>query len=121
MVRTNPILPSPLNPRPDLRRVNKLGSPSIAGKLPSKPTNTPKFADKCSRPRCLGCHFSKVKGAQKLRSSLITMQIVDEAGLRISDCSARDVLCWNLQSYLEALELKSREAKCKSHSAQVTS
>ncbi|KAM7509845.1 hypothetical protein LguiB_008720 [Lonicera macranthoides] len=78
MVRTYPILPSPLNPRPDTIFVNRLDSPPTAGlftKVSRKPTNHSKFTGKCGRPKCSGCHLhpackskEKVKGTQKLKS-----------------------------------------------------
>ncbi|KAL2500136.1 EF-Hand 1 [Abeliophyllum distichum] len=109
MVRTNPILSQPFNPRPMVRQVNKIGSPPTAGmftKVSSKPTNHSKFTGKCGRPRCNGCHIhpackakDKAKGTQKLRSSsdvvsnLITWRVVDtKPGFKFSSSSATDIL-----------------------------
>ncbi|KAK4272158.1 hypothetical protein QN277_020748 [Acacia crassicarpa] len=79
MVRSCPILPPPLNPRPRTRFVNRRESPPIAGlftKVPSKPTNHSKFTGKCALPRGNACHVTtssksrhKAKGALKLKSS----------------------------------------------------
>ncbi|XP_022884000.1 uncharacterized protein LOC111400819 [Olea europaea var. sylvestris] len=101
MVRTNPILSQPFNPRPMARHVNKLSSPPTAGmftKVSSKPTNHSKFTGKCGRPWCNGCHIhpackakDKTKGAQKLR--LITRRVVDtKPGFKFSGSSATDIL-----------------------------
>ncbi|KAL2336917.1 hypothetical protein Fmac_011363 [Flemingia macrophylla] len=75
MVRSYPILPSPLNPRPNTRFITRFESPSTAGlfvKVSSKPTNHSKFTSKCGTPRCTGCHLHpackskhKTKGTQK--------------------------------------------------------
>ncbi|XAR51952.1 hypothetical protein NMG60_11006764 [Bertholletia excelsa] len=79
MVRSYRILPSPLNPRPDSRIVNRFDSPPTAGlftRVSAKPTNHSKFTGKCARPRCSDCHIhpatksrDKAKGTQKIRSS----------------------------------------------------
>ncbi|EXC31396.1 hypothetical protein L484_017678 [Morus notabilis] len=79
MVRTLPILPSPLNPRPNTRYVNRFDAPATAGlftRVSSKPTNHSKFTGKCGQPRCNGCHLhptrkakDKTKGNHKLKSS----------------------------------------------------
>ncbi|XP_062102900.1 uncharacterized protein LOC133813884 [Humulus lupulus] len=77
MVRTYQILPSPLNPRPETRFVNRFDSPPTTGlftRVSSKPTNHSKFTGKCGQPRCNGCHLhptckakDKTKGTQKLK------------------------------------------------------
>ncbi|PON44052.1 hypothetical protein PanWU01x14_269880 [Parasponia andersonii] len=94
MVRTYQILPSPLNPRPETRFVNRFDSPATAGlftRVPSKPTNHSKFTGKCGQPRCNGCHLhpackakDKTKGTRKLKSNdivskqrLLTWRVVD--------------------------------------------
>ncbi|XP_057529507.1 uncharacterized protein LOC130808078 [Amaranthus tricolor] len=79
MVRTYHVLPSPLNPRPNSRILNKIDYPPTAGifaKISNKPTNHSKFTGKCEKVRCSGCHFhpisksrDKSKGTQKLKSS----------------------------------------------------
>ncbi|XP_020209257.1 uncharacterized protein LOC109794197 [Cajanus cajan] len=75
MVRTYPILPSPLNPRPNTRFITRFESPPTAGlfvKVSSKPTNHSKFTGMCGTPRCTNCHLhpackskDKTKGTQK--------------------------------------------------------
>ncbi|EOY02646.1 PREDICTED: uncharacterized protein LOC18600917 [Theobroma cacao] len=110
MVRTYQILPSPWNPRPETRVVQRLDSPPTAGlfsNLPSKPGNHSKFTVKCGRPTCLKCHLNpvskskdKTKGTQKLRTSnmvvnprLITWRVVDRRpGLNFSGFSATGIL-----------------------------
>jgi hypothetical protein len=110
MVRTYRILPSPVNPRPETRAVNKFDSTPTAGlftKVPSKPTNHSKFTGKCGTQRCNGCHVNpackskpKTKGAQKLKSCdvvvssrLISWRVVDgQPGLNFSGVSATDLL-----------------------------
>lgn len=108
MVRTYPILPSPLNPRPELRYINKSNSPPTAGlftKVSAKPSNHSKFTGKCGRPRCAGCHThpagkskDKTKGTQKLKGrddvvSLVTCRVVDaRPGLNFSGFSATGIL-----------------------------
>ncbi|XVE67784.1 hypothetical protein DITRI_Ditri09bG0016000 [Diplodiscus trichospermus] len=110
MVRTYQILPSPWNPRPESRVVQRFDSPPTAGlfaKVPVNPTNHSKFTGRCGRPRCLGCHMhpackskDKTKGAHKLRSNdivtdyrLITWRVVDERpGLKFSGFSASRIL-----------------------------
>ncbi|OVA17587.1 hypothetical protein BVC80_1837g420 [Macleaya cordata] len=83
MVRSYMILPSPLNPTPKSKIVNKLDSRPIAGlytKVTSKPTNHSKFTGKCGAPRCTDCHShpvnkskDKAKGTQKLKSCNVAM------------------------------------------------
>ncbi|GAY48391.1 hypothetical protein CUMW_111320 [Citrus unshiu] len=54
MVRTYRIAPSPWNPRPDARTVNKFDSPPTCGlftKVSQRPTNHSKFTGKCGRAR----------------------------------------------------------------------
>ncbi|XP_010248805.1 PREDICTED: uncharacterized protein LOC104591601 [Nelumbo nucifera] len=110
MVRSYAILPSPWNPRPNSRIVNKLGSPPTAGiytRVSSKPTNHSKFTGKCGRPKCEECHIhpagkskDKAKGTQKLRSSdvvtnhrLVAWRVVDKGqGLNYAGLSATAIL-----------------------------
>ncbi|KAK9061686.1 hypothetical protein SSX86_018869 [Deinandra increscens subsp. villosa] len=76
VVRTHPILPTPLARQ--RRYVKTVDSASVAGlftKVSRKPTNQSKFTGKCGTPRCLGCHThpvcrskDKAKGTMKLRS-----------------------------------------------------
>ncbi|KAH6758563.1 histone-lysine N-methyltransferase trithorax-like protein [Perilla frutescens var. hirtella] len=91
MVRTYP------EPPRKQRSLNEVRSPPTAGlfaKVSSKPTNHSKFTGKCGRSKCYDCHIhpaskskDKVKGAQKIRSSLdvvsnyrlITWRVVDSA------------------------------------------
>ncbi|KAJ7970715.1 Histone-lysine N-methyltransferase trithorax-like protein [Quillaja saponaria] len=110
MVRSCRILPSPVNPRPNTRFVNKFDSPPTAGlftKVTTKPTNHSKFTGKCGTPRCTGCHLhpackskDKTKGTQKLKSSdsdsnykFITWRVVDDKhGLSFSGFSATGIV-----------------------------
>ncbi|KAJ8546400.1 hypothetical protein K7X08_018983 [Anisodus acutangulus] len=108
MVRTYPILPSPWNPKPEPRYINKSISPPAAGlftKVSTKPSNHSKFTGKCGRPRCTSCHIhpagkskNKTKGTQKLKghsdvASLITWRVVDaRPGLNFSGFSATGLL-----------------------------
>ncbi|KAK1569345.1 hypothetical protein Q3G72_035687 [Acer saccharum] len=110
MVRTYRIIPSPLNPRPDARFVNRFESPPTSGlftKVPTKPTNHSKFTGKCGKPRCTTCHIhpackskDKTKGTQKLNSrdmvynhKLVTWRVVDaRPGLNFSGFSASGIL-----------------------------
>ncbi|KAF4397425.1 hypothetical protein G4B88_027165 [Cannabis sativa] len=88
MVRTLRILPSPLNPRPETRFVNRFDSPATAGlftRVSTKPTGHSKFTGKCGQPRCNGCHLhptckakDKTKGNMKLKSNDV---IDDETGV----------------------------------------
>ncbi|XP_010250884.2 PREDICTED: uncharacterized protein LOC104592990 [Nelumbo nucifera] len=105
------VLPSPYNPRPNSRIINKLESPPTAGiytKVSSKPTNHSKFTGKCGRPKCDGCHIHpacksrvKAKGTQKLRSCdvvtdhrLVAWRVVDNRGweLKCAGVSATEIL-----------------------------
>ncbi|KAL5581284.1 hypothetical protein UlMin_013726 [Ulmus minor] len=119
MVRSYRILPSPLNPRPETRFVNRFDAPATAGlftRVSSKPTNHSKFTGKCSQPRCTGCHFhpsckakDKTKGTQKLKSSdvvsnyrLLTWRVVDgRPGLNYSGISATKILDQLSRSHLD--------------------
>ncbi|XP_062105556.1 uncharacterized protein LOC133817155 [Humulus lupulus] len=110
MVRTIRILPSPLNPRPETRFVNRFDSPATAGlftRVSTKPTGHSKFTGKCAQPRCNGCHLhptckakDKTKGNQKLKSNdvvsnhrLLTWRVVDgRTGLNVSGFSATQML-----------------------------
>ncbi|KAL5797102.1 hypothetical protein ACOSQ2_001922 [Xanthoceras sorbifolium] len=110
LVRTYGILPSPWNPRPDARFVNRFDSPPTSGlftKVPPKPTNHSKFTGKCGKPRCTTCHLhpackskEKTKGTQKLNSrdmvsnyKHITWRVVDgRPGLNFSGFSASGIL-----------------------------
>ncbi|CAK9180458.1 unnamed protein product [Ilex paraguariensis] len=110
MVRSYMILPSPLNPRPEPRYVNRFESPPTAGlftKVSPKPTNHSKFTGKCGRGRCVGCHIhpackskDKAKGTQKWRSCdvvsnhrLLTWRVVDaKSGLKFPGFSASGIL-----------------------------
>ncbi|PON95256.1 histone-lysine N-methyltransferase trithorax-like protein [Trema orientale] len=110
MVRTYRILPSPLNPRPETRFVNRFDSPATAGlfnRVSSKPTNHSKFTGKCGQARCSGCHLhpackakDKTKGTQKLKSNdvvsnhrLLTWRVVDgRTGSNFSGFSATRML-----------------------------
>ncbi|KAI9121607.1 hypothetical protein K1719_008640 [Acacia pycnantha] len=110
MVRSCPILPPHLNPRPKTRFVNRLESPPTAGlfsKVPSKPTNHSKFTGKCALPRCNACHVTpssksrhKAKGALKLKSSdvvgnarLSSWRVVDaRPGISLSGLSVTRML-----------------------------
>lgn len=110
MVRTYRILPTPLNPRPETRFVNRFDSPATAGlftRVSSKPTNHSKFTGKCGQTRCNGCHLhpaskakDKTKGNQKKRSNdvvsdhrLLTWRVVDgRTGLNFSGVSATGIL-----------------------------
>ncbi|CAN4082343.1 unnamed protein product [Withania somnifera] len=108
MVRTYPILPSPYNPRPEPRYINKSNAPPTAGlftKVSTKPCNHSKFTGKCGRPRCASCHIhpagkskDKTKGTQKLKGrgdvvSLVTWRLVDaNPGLNFSGSSATGIL-----------------------------
>ncbi|WMV17622.1 hypothetical protein MTR67_011007 [Solanum verrucosum] len=108
MVRTYPILPSPWNPRPEPRYMNKSNSLPTAGlfaKVPTKPSNHSKFTGKCGRPRCTSCHIhpagkskDKTKGTQKIKGcgdvvSLVTWRVVDAMpGLNFSGFSATGIL-----------------------------
>ncbi|GMN42657.1 hypothetical protein TIFTF001_011862 [Ficus carica] len=95
MVRTYRILPTPLNPRPDTRFINRFDSPATAGlftRVPSKPTNHSKFTGKCGQPRCNGCHMhptckakDKTKGNQKQRSNDVV------SNHRSMDCHEPDI------------------------------
>ncbi|XP_050232318.2 uncharacterized protein LOC126681008 [Mercurialis annua] len=78
MVRTCRILPSPFNPSPHTRFINRLDSPPTAGlftKVRPRPTNHSKFTGKCGKPRCNECHMNpsskskdKTKGTHKIKS-----------------------------------------------------
>ncbi|CAO2835836.1 unnamed protein product [Amaranthus hypochondriacus] len=109
MVRTYHVLPSPLNPRPNSRILNKIDSPPTAGifaKISNKPTNHSKFTGKCEKVRCSGCHFhpvsksrDKSKGTHKLKSSdsafnyqQVTWRVVGLNKLRKSGYSASGIL-----------------------------
>ncbi|XVF60129.1 hypothetical protein PTKIN_Ptkin08bG0019000 [Pterospermum kingtungense] len=110
MVRTYKILPSPLNPRPETRFVQRFDTPPTAGfftKVSTKPTNHSKFTGRCGMSRCQGCHMppackskDKTKGTHKLRSSdriinyrLITWRVVDgRPGSNFSGFSATRIL-----------------------------
>ncbi|EEF35425.1 uncharacterized protein LOC8260322 [Ricinus communis] len=110
MVRTCRILPSPWNPRPDSRFINRFDSPPTAGlftKVLPRPTNHSKFTGKCGKPRCNGCHMhpsckskDKTKGTQKLKSHdvlsnyrLMSWRVVDgKPGLNFSGFSASRIL-----------------------------
>uniref|UniRef100_A0A2N9F7S7 Uncharacterized protein n=1 Tax=Fagus sylvatica TaxID=28930 RepID=A0A2N9F7S7_FAGSY len=110
MVRTYRILPSPINPRPETRVINKFNLPLTAGlftKVPSKPTNHSKFTGKCGTSECTGCHIhpackskNKTKGTHKLKSHdvvsnsrLISWRVMDrQPGLNLSGSSATDIL-----------------------------
>lgn len=110
MVRTRMVLPPPWNSRPKSKVVNELTSPPTAGryaKVPTKPTNHPKFTGKCGTPRCMECHTrpacksrDKAKGTHKLKSfdvtlnhQLITWRVMDK-GLGLNwdeaDCEMDD-------------------------------
>ncbi|PSS30175.1 UPF0711 protein like [Actinidia chinensis var. chinensis] len=109
-VRSYPILPSPLNPRPESRFVNRFDSAPTAGlftRVSSKPTNHSKYTGRCGRVGCVGCHLhpaskskDKAKGTQKLRSCdvvsnhrLVTWRIVDsKPGFKVSGFSATGIL-----------------------------
>ncbi|KAJ1399566.1 hypothetical protein SESBI_30214 [Sesbania bispinosa] len=94
MVRSYLILPSPLNPRPNTRIINRFDSPPAAGlftKVPSKPTNHSKFTGKCDKPRCSGCHLhpvckskNKTKGSQKNKN----WRVMDQPDSNFSGLSA---------------------------------
>ncbi|XP_021599171.1 uncharacterized protein LOC110605137 [Manihot esculenta] len=110
MVRTCRILPSPWNPKPNSRFINRFDSPPTAGlfaKVQPRPTNHSKFTGKCTMPRCNGCHMhpcskskDKTKGTQKLKSldvasnyRLMTWRLVDVGpGLNFSGLSATGML-----------------------------
>ncbi|GJS58607.1 hypothetical protein Tco_0653391 [Tanacetum coccineum] len=76
VVRTYPILPSPLSQKRNLR--NTVDSAVVTGlftKVSKKPTNKSKFTGKCGTARCNECHIhpatkakDKAKGTMKLRS-----------------------------------------------------
>ncbi|XP_031265086.1 uncharacterized protein LOC116123448 [Pistacia vera] len=115
MVRTCGLLPSPWNPRPHARILNKIDAPPTAGfftKVSTKPTNH----SKCGKP-CTECYYydsypvyysyrnryrSKNKGTQKLisRDSVsvsnhksLTWRMVDgQAGVNYSGFSATGIL-----------------------------
>ncbi|MED6164156.1 hypothetical protein PIB30_086962 [Stylosanthes scabra] len=98
MVRTNMILPSPLNPKPKTRAETRLNSPPTAGlftKVSSKPTNHSKFTGKCRTPRCLCCHLypackskDKTKGTQKNKN----WWVMDQPDLNFYESSATRML-----------------------------
>ncbi|XP_059284797.1 uncharacterized protein LOC132038088 [Lycium ferocissimum] len=98
LVRTHPIIPSPWNPKPNSRYVNKLNSPPTAGlftKASPKPSNHSKFTGKCGRSKCTCCHIhpagkakDKAKGTQKLRGC----DIVSRPGLTFYGFSAISIL-----------------------------
>ncbi|XP_031265284.1 uncharacterized protein LOC116123675 [Pistacia vera] len=110
MVRTYKVIPSPWNPTPDTRFVNKFDSPPTSRlftKVPSKPTNHSKFTGKCGKPRCVECHMhpackskDKTKGTQKFNSrdlvsnyKSITWRVTDgRPGLNYSGFSATGIL-----------------------------
>ncbi|XWS32690.1 hypothetical protein CRYUN_Cryun22dG0011500 [Craigia yunnanensis] len=110
MLRTYRVLPSPWNPEPETRSVQRLNSPPATGffsNVPSKSSNHSKFTWKCGRPQCLECHLNpvsksknKTKGYQKFRTSnmivsprLITWRVVDKRpGLNFSGFSATGML-----------------------------
>ncbi|CAL1385924.1 unnamed protein product [Linum trigynum] len=80
MVRTYPIMPSPMNPGPNSASaaVDDSPPPPTAGvftKVSRKPTNHSKFTGKCRVPRCNECHIhpcgkskDKAKGTHKSRA-----------------------------------------------------
>ena len=96
MVRSFCSIPSPLNPNPQRRVINKFDTPPTAGlftKVSSKPTNHSKFTGRCGKPKCSDCHMQpackskdKAKGSHKLKSatdvsidfSYISWQLVDQ-------------------------------------------
>ncbi|XVF60136.1 hypothetical protein PTKIN_Ptkin08bG0019700 [Pterospermum kingtungense] len=110
VVRTYRVLPSPWNPKPKTRPVQRLESLQVAGlfsNVPSKPSNHSKFTGKCGRPQCLECHLNpvsksknKTKGTQKFKTSnmvvgprLITWPVVDrKPGLNFFGFSATGIL-----------------------------
>lgn len=120
MVRTYRIAPSPWNPRPDARTVNKFDSPPTCGlftKVPQRPTNHSKFTGKCGRARCVDCHMhpafkskDKTKGNHKLINSrglvsnykMITWRVVDgRPGLNFSGLSATEMLDHLASDYVD--------------------
>ncbi|KAL1819464.1 hypothetical protein ACET3Z_014333 [Daucus carota] len=88
MVRSFCSIPSPLNPNPRRRVINKLDTPPTAGlftKVTSKPTNHSKFTGRCGKPKCSDCHMQpackskdKAKGSQKLKSATDSLELVEE-------------------------------------------
>ncbi|XVF60134.1 hypothetical protein PTKIN_Ptkin08bG0019500 [Pterospermum kingtungense] len=110
MIRTYRVLPSPWNPRPKTRPVQRLESLRVAGlfsNVPSKPSNHSKFTGKCGRPQCLECHMNpvsksknKTKGTQKFKTSnmvagprLITWRVLDrQPSLNFFGFSATEIL-----------------------------
>ncbi|KAL1813511.1 hypothetical protein ACET3Z_023576 [Daucus carota] len=79
MLRSFCSIPSPLNPNPQRRVINKFDTPPTAGlftKVSSKPTNHSKFTGRCGKPKCSDCHMQpaskskdKAKGSHKLKSA----------------------------------------------------
>ncbi|XP_057481499.1 uncharacterized protein LOC130768452 [Actinidia eriantha] len=110
LVRSYPILPSPLNPRPESRFVTRFDSPPTAGlftRVSSKPTNHSKYTGRCGRVGCVDCRLhtaskskAKAKGTQKLLSCdvvsnhrLVTWRVVDsKPGLKVYGFSASGIL-----------------------------
>ncbi|PSR87525.1 HHIP-like protein [Actinidia chinensis var. chinensis] len=108
LVRSYPILPSPLNPRPESRFVTRFDSPPTAGlftRVSSKPTNHSKYTGRCGRVGCVDCHLhpaskAKAKGTQKLRSCdvvsnhrLVTWRVVNsKPGLKFYGFSVFGIL-----------------------------
>ncbi|CAN0910328.1 hypothetical protein LINGRAHAP2_LOCUS26230 [Linum grandiflorum] len=101
MVRTYPILPSPINSRPTNTTDGKSPPPTagVFAKVSRKPTNHSKFTGKCGVPRCKECHIhpctkskDKAKGTHKSRSQdvasnhrLVTWRVVDGGHLSHSN------------------------------------
>ncbi|MED6111178.1 hypothetical protein PIB30_050046 [Stylosanthes scabra] len=95
MVRTNIILPSPLNPKPKTRAVTPLPTAGLFTKVSSKPTNHSKFTGKCRTSRCVCCHLHpackskhKTKGTQKDKNGWV----MDQPHLNFSGSSATRML-----------------------------
>ncbi|XVF60133.1 hypothetical protein PTKIN_Ptkin08bG0019400 [Pterospermum kingtungense] len=121
MVRTYKILPSPWNPRPETRFVQRFDTPPTAGfftKVSGKPTNHSKFTGRCGMSRCQGCHMhpackskDRTKGTQKLSDrvinpGLITWRVVDgRHGLKNSGFSATRILDDLSSDYYEEHEV----------------
>ncbi|CAN1749135.1 hypothetical protein LINPERHAP1_LOCUS3602 [Linum perenne] len=113
MVRTYPVLPSPINSRLDE------SPPPVAGifaKVSRKPTNHSKFTGKCGVSRCKECHIhpctksrDKAKGTQKSRSNdvvsnhrLVTWRVAD--GGHVSKCDG-----FSATGMLDRLEVVDRD------------
>ncbi|KAK1404337.1 Histone-lysine N-methyltransferase trithorax-like protein [Heracleum sosnowskyi] len=125
MVRSYCPIPSPLNPNPPRRLINKFDTPTTAGlfvKVAAKPTNHSKFTGRCGKPKCCDCHDQpvckskdKAKGSQKLKSTTdvstdcryMSWQLVDQTTNETKksfDYSASGILDRLANSYEDYLD-----------------